>query len=223
MSFLFMKNSVKRLFKIIGQADGTGIVSGRKGPELSVLMDGDISLIDTESKDYNGRICLMYSPPKKKDLYQRLFIEGQTVLVCDPTDGEENETIPLDELRVSGVVIGIVRSLDAEEKVDLKDWREFEEKFPYDPLENYYAPKYNYAFAAKKYYRGNGYSCFMSGYDYGFAEGRRAEKAAPRRKRRAAGAPQGEGGYPYTLRAQNGAGGRTESRGNGSGVRLSRG
>lgn len=25
MSFLFMKNSVKRLFKIIGQADGTGI------------------------------------------------------------------------------------------------------------------------------------------------------------------------------------------------------
>ena len=126
-------------------------------------------------------------------------------------------------MRVSGVVIGIVRSLDAEEKVDLKDWREFEEKFPYDPLENYYAPKYNYAFAAKKYYRGNGYSCFMSGYDYGFAEGRRAEKAAPRRKRRAAGAPQGEGGYPYTLRAQNGAGGRTESRGNGSGVRLSRG
>ena len=64
MSFLFMKNSVKRLFKIIGQADGTGIVSGRKGPELSVLMDGDISLIDTESKDYNGRICLMYSPQK---------------------------------------------------------------------------------------------------------------------------------------------------------------
>lgn len=25
MSFLFMKNSVKRLFKIIGQADGTGV------------------------------------------------------------------------------------------------------------------------------------------------------------------------------------------------------
>lgn len=90
-------------------------------------------------------------------------------------------------LKTKGVVIGIVRSLDAEEKVDLKDWREFEEKFPRDPLENYYAPKYNYAFAAKKYFRGEGYSCFMAGYDYGFAEGRRAEKAAPRRKRRAAG------------------------------------
>lgn len=140
MSFLFMKNSVKRLFKIIGQADGTCITSGRKGPELSVLMDGDICLIDTESKDYNGRICLMYSPKAKKDLYQRLFIEGQTVLVCDPTDGEENETIPSDELRVTGVVIGIVRSLDAEEKVDLKDWREFKEKFPHDPLEVYYSP-----------------------------------------------------------------------------------
>lgn len=25
MSFLFMQNSVKRLFKIIGQADGTGV------------------------------------------------------------------------------------------------------------------------------------------------------------------------------------------------------
>lgn len=76
MSFLFMKNSVKRLFKIIGQADGTGIVSGRKGPELSVLMDGDISLIDTESKDYNGRICLMYSPPKKERLIPAPFYRG---------------------------------------------------------------------------------------------------------------------------------------------------
>ena len=105
MSFLFMQNSVKRLFKIIGQADGTSITSGRKGPELSVLMDGDICLIDTESKEYSGRICLVYSPTKKKDLYQRLFIEGQTALVCDPTDGEENETIPLDELRVTGLLL----------------------------------------------------------------------------------------------------------------------
>ena len=175
MSFLFMQNSVKRLFKIIGQADGTSITSGRKGPELSVLMDDDICLIDTESKDYNGRICLMYSPQKKKNLYQRLFIEGQTVFACDPTDGEENETLSLDELRVTGVVIGIVRSLDAEERADLTSWHEFEEKFPRDAL------------AARKYYRGCGYSCFMSGYHYGFAEGRRAEKAAPRRKRRAAG------------------------------------
>ena len=47
MSFLFMQNSVKRLFKIIGQADGTSITSGRTGPELSVLMDNDICLIDT--------------------------------------------------------------------------------------------------------------------------------------------------------------------------------
>lgn len=187
MSFLFMQNSVKRLFKIIGQADGAITTNGSKGPKLSVLMENDVCLLDTESKEYSGRICLVYSPTQKKDLFQRLFIEGQTVLVCDPTDGEENETIPLDELRVTGVVIGIVRSLDAEEKVDLKDWREFEEKFPRDPLENYYAPKYNYAFAAKKYFRGEGYSCFMAGYDYGFAEGRRAEKAAPRRKRRAAG------------------------------------
>ena len=176
MSFLFMQNSVKRLFKIIGQADGTSITSGRKGPELSVLMDNDICLIDTESKDYNRRICLMYSPQKKKELYQRLFIEGQTVFACDPTDGEENETLSLDELRVTGVVIGIVRSLDAEEKVDLKDWREFEEKFPHDPLEVYYSPSWDYALAAKKHYRGSGYGCFMSGYHYGFAEGRRAEK-----------------------------------------------
>lgn len=187
MSFLFMQNSVKRLFKIIGQADGAITTNGRKGPELSVLMDNDVCLLDTESKEYSGRICLVYSPTKKKDLFQRLFIEGQTVLVCDPTDGEENETIPLDELRVTGVVIGIVRSLDAEEKVDLKDWREFEEKFPNDPLEVYYSPRWDYALAAKKHYRGSGYGCFISGYHYGFAEGRRAEKAAPRRKRRAAG------------------------------------
>lgn len=185
MNFLSMPSSIKRLFKIIGQADGAITTNGRKGPELSVLMDNDVCLMDAESKEYSGRICLVYSPTKRKDLFQRLFIEGQTVLVCDPTDGEENETIPLDELRISGVVIGIVRSLDAEEKVDLRDWCEFEDKFPHDPLETYYAPNYNYAFAAKKYFRGNGYSCFMAGYHYGFAEGRRAEKAAPRRSIRA--------------------------------------
>ena len=187
MNFLSMPSSIKRLFKIIGQADDAITTNGRKGPELSVLMDNDVCLLDTESKEYSGRICLVYSPTKKKYLFQRLFIEGQTVLVCDPTDGEENEAIPLDELRVSGVVIGIVRSLDAEEKADLKDWREFEEKFPHDPLEIYYAPNLGYVLAAKKHYRGNGYACFMSGYHYGFAEGRRAEKAEPRRKRRAAG------------------------------------
>ena len=48
MSFLFMKNSVKRLFKIIGQADGTGIVNGRKGPELSVLMDAKMSIVNAK-------------------------------------------------------------------------------------------------------------------------------------------------------------------------------
>ena len=187
MNFLSMPSSIKRLFKIIGQADGAITTNGRKGPELSVLMDNDVCLMDAESKEYSGRICLVYSPTKRKDLFQRLFIEGQTVLVCDPTDGEENETIPLDELRITGVVIGIVRSLGAEERADLTSWHEFKEKFPRDPLEVYYSPSWDYALAARKYYRGCGLSCFMSGYHYGFAEGRRAEKAAPRRKRRAAG------------------------------------
>lgn len=180
-----MQKTINELFQIVGRADDLGRASGDAGPVLRVLMDNDICLIDTKSTNYNGRICLVYSPRTKKLLYQRLFIDGETVLVCDPTDGEENETIPLDELRVDGIVIGIVRSLGAEERVDLGKWNEFRERFPDDPLENYYEPDLDYALAAKKHWRGDGYSCFMSGYSYGFAEGRRAEKAAPRRKRRA--------------------------------------
>lgn len=84
MSFLFMQNSVKRLFKIIGQADGTSITSGRKGPELSVLMDNDICLIDTESKDYNGRICLMYSPQKRKNYTSVFLSRGKPYLRAIP-------------------------------------------------------------------------------------------------------------------------------------------
>jgi hypothetical protein len=182
---LYAQKTIQELFQIVGRADNLGHVGGDTGPVLRVLMDNDICLIDTKSTDYSGRICLVYSPRAKKLLYQRLFIDGETVLVCDPTDGEENETIPLDELRVDGIVIGIVRSLGAEERVDLEKWNEFRRKFPDDPLENYYNPDIDYAFAAKKRWRGEGYSCFMSGYSYGFAEGRRAEKAAPRRKRRA--------------------------------------
>lgn len=91
----------------------------------------------------------------------------------------------MDELRVDGIVIGIVRSLGVEARVDLEKWNEFRERFPDDPLENYYWPDLDYVLAAKKHWRGDGYSCFMSGYSYGFTEGHRAEKAAPRRKRRA--------------------------------------
>ena len=180
-----MQKTINELFQIVGRADDLGRASGDAGRELRVLMDNDICLIDTKSTDYNGRICLVYSPQAKKFLYQRLFIDGETVLVCDPTDGEENETIPLDELRVDGIVIGIVRSLGVETRVDLEKWNEFRERFPDDPLENYYCPDLDYVLAAKKHWRGDGYSCFMSGYSYGFTEGRRAEKAAPRRKRRA--------------------------------------
>lgn len=182
---LYMQKTIKELFQIVGQADNLRRVSGDTGAVLRVLMNNDICLIDTKSTDYNGRVCLTYSPRGKKLLFQRLFIDGETVSVCDPTDGEENETIPLDELSVEGIVIAIVRSLGAEERVDLGKWNEFRERFLNDPLENYYEPDLNYAFAAKKRWRGEGYSCFMSGYSYGFAEGRRAKKAAPRRKRRA--------------------------------------
>lgn len=118
---LYAQKTIQKLFQIVGRADNLGHVSGDAGPVLRVLMDNDICLIDTKSTDYNGRICLVYSPQAKKFLYQRLFIDGETVLVCDPTDGEENETIPLDELRVDGIVIGIVRSLGVEARVDLEN------------------------------------------------------------------------------------------------------
>lgn len=38
MSFFFMKNSVKRLFKIIGQADGAITTNGRKGPASLLVL-----------------------------------------------------------------------------------------------------------------------------------------------------------------------------------------
>lgn len=126
---LYAQKTIQELFQIVGRADNLGHVGGDTGPVLRVLMDNDICLIDTKSTDYSGRICLVYSPRAKKLLYQRLFIDGETVLVCDPTDGEENETIPLDELRVDGIVIGIVRSLGAEERVDLENGMSSGESF----------------------------------------------------------------------------------------------
>ena len=78
---LYMQKAIKELFQIVGQADNLRRVSGDTGAVLRVLMNNDICLIDTKSTDYNGRVCLTYSPREKKLLFQRLFIDGETVSV----------------------------------------------------------------------------------------------------------------------------------------------
>ena len=78
---LYMQKTIKELFQIVGQADNLRRVSGDTGAVLRVLMNNDICLIDTKSTDYNGRVCLTYSPRGKKLLFQRLFIDGETVSV----------------------------------------------------------------------------------------------------------------------------------------------
>ena len=58
-------------------------------------------------------------PWSENTVCQRVFIDGDTTIICDPTDGGENDRCSLEDLKVFGVVTGIVRNMEAEERPDL--------------------------------------------------------------------------------------------------------
>ena len=176
--------SVKRLLALMGQANNIDGVGGNNKDVLRVLMPGDVALMDDTSTDCNGRVCLVTTPDERKSFYQRIFVDGDTAIVCDPTDGEETGRFPLDKLKIHGVLIAIVREMKAEERRTNEKFGEFREKFPADKLMNYYPLNWEYLSAVKVHYRGDGALCFVCGYEYGFAEGRRAERNSKRRERR---------------------------------------
>ena len=53
-----------------------------------------------------------------------------TAIMCHVTDGNELKRCTLEELEIHGVVIAIVRKLEAEEQPDQTMWAEFEGKYP---------------------------------------------------------------------------------------------
>lgn len=178
-------NKINAFFERISKANSLDIVGEIHDKEtLRVLMPGDVCLMDTVTTDYNGRICLVKSPAEPKTVYQRIFIDGDIAIVCDPTDGEENDRCALDDLKVHGVVTGIIRNLEAESPVDLAAFNEFCTKFPIDPIIKYYPMREDYIMAIKRRERGGGYGCAFRGYAYGFTQGRRAERNAQRRAHR---------------------------------------
>lgn len=178
------QDRMKRLFGMIGAADYADLVGGTQKDTLRVLMPDDVCLMDTTTTDYNGRVCLVTTPAERGKFFQRVFIDGDTAIICDPTDGEENERCPLGELKVHGVVTAIVREMQVEERPSTEKWAEFSEKYPRDKLMNYYPCDWEYLNATKVHHRGSGTMCFIRGYEYGFAEGRRAERNGKRRERR---------------------------------------
>ena len=104
--------------------------------------------------------------------------------VC-ATDGDVYFTGKLDDVKICGVVVGIVRKLEPEERKDGSAWDEFRKKAPLDRLAGYYEPTEKDYNAVRQHERGGAYGMFINGYFYGFAQGRKAQKAEGRRKRRA--------------------------------------
>lgn len=181
--------SAERFLEIVRGGNAFDGVGGNQREALRVLMPDDVCLMDTTSTDYAGRICLVKTPQDGKRYYMRLFYEGDTVLMCDPTDGEEVDRCKVDELECSGIVTAIVRKLEAEEPVDIeaaaKVWDTIRATWK-DPLTEYYTMSWDAYRAIKKKVKGSGIECLMSGFAYGFAQGRKAEKNAKRRAKRKA-------------------------------------
>lgn len=177
----------EELFDIINASDAVHKVSEGLSDTQRVFMSGDIVLLDTKTKDYNGRACLVKYPGDDKARFNRVFIDGDTVTAVCATDGDINFTGKLDEVEISGAVVGIVRKLEPEERQDASKWDEFcKVALPEgDKLRNYYPIDWGYSSSVRQHERGGAYGMFFFGYHYGFERGRKAQKAEGRRKRRA--------------------------------------
>lgn len=177
----------EQLFDIINSSDAVHKVAEGLSDTQRVFMSGDIVLLDTKTKDYNGRACLVKYPGDDKARFNRVFIDGDTVTAVCATDGDINFTGKLDEVEISGAVVGIVRKLEPEERQDASKWDEFcKVALPEgDKLRNYYPIDWGYFSSVQQHERGGASGMFFYGYYYGFERGRKAQKAEGRRKRRA--------------------------------------
>lgn len=177
----------EQLFDIINSSDAVYKVAEGLSDTQRVFMSGDIVLLDTKTKDYNGRACLVKYPGDDKARFNRVFIDGDTVTAVCATDGDINFTGKLDEVEISGAVVGIVRKLEPEERQDASKWDEFcKVALPEgDKLRNYYPIDWGYFSSVRQRERGGASGMFFYGYYYGFERGRKAQKAESRRIRRA--------------------------------------
>lgn len=177
----------EQLFDIINSSDAVYKVAEGLSDTQRVFMSGDIVLLDTKTKDYNGRACLVKYPGDDKARFNRVFIDGDTVTAVCATDGDINFTGKLDEVEISGAVVGIVRKLEPEERQDASKWDEFcKVALPEgDKLRNYYPIDWGCFSSVRQHERGGASGMFFYGYCYGFERGRKAQKAESRRIRRA--------------------------------------
>lgn len=176
---------------ILSTADQFSAVSSKGNTAiLQVLMPSDVVLLDSRSTEYEGRICLVKSLEDGKKHFQRVYFEGDTVILTDPTDGETNERFGRDELVIDGIVTGIIRKLEAEPYISKEEQdaaRAAVKKAMADPLQGYYNKNFERASAIKAAERGSGYGCFFSGWHLGFVDGRRAEQRYRKRQQKAKG------------------------------------
>lgn len=177
----------EELFDIINSSDAVHKVAEGLSDTQRVFMSGDIVLLDTKTTDYNGRACLIKYPGDDKFHFNRVFIDGDTVTAVCATDGDTVFTANMNEVKIYGAVVGIVRKLEPEERQDGSKWDEFEKlAFPEnDKLRNYYPIDWDYFPAVRQRERGGASGMFLYGYYYGFERGRKAQKAESRRIRRA--------------------------------------
>ena len=180
-------SSIKRFLSIIGEADEIDGVGKMSSDTQRVFMTDDITLLDTKTTDYNGRACLIKGPEDDRPHYLRVFIDGDTVTAVCTTDGDTVFTANMNEVKIYGAVVGIVRKLEPEERQDGSAWDEFTKvAFPgEDHLSKYYPINEKYYVATRQHERGGAYGMFFFGYHYGFERGRKAQKAENRRKHRA--------------------------------------
>ena len=185
MDNIISEKSVRDLFQIIGAANGIAYVGPMENKYLRELMDGDVVLLDRESKDYNGQVCCITSPQQKNPVFLRVYINADDILLCNPTNGDVQEVCKREEVEIRSIVVGIVRKFEAipAETFNREEHRNLFEKIKDGAVGSIrYSPTWAEAEAIKAKNRGGAYDCLYAGFYYGFYQGKKAERNAAKRK-----------------------------------------
>lgn len=177
---MYQSSVLKRFFGMLQAFDDLDGVTGTRGRDE--IRENDVVFIDTKAADYEGHICITKVTGEGKSHYQRVYMNGETITLCCPTDGDITGVYALKDVTIEGKVTGVYRPLPSVEMVDLAEHSKMFESIKRVQAGGYdIRPSEIRAIATKN--GGGNWGCISDAFEWGFIKGERAAKARAKERR----------------------------------------
>lgn len=176
LKFPYKQDSLQRFFDMLRSVDDLCVI-GMNSRERDEIRKEDLLFVDRSRTDYDGNICTVSVADYDdgKVFFERVYISGNEVTLCCPTDGDIWRVCPLDAVKITGIVTGLYRPLQAKERADITGFNGlFDNIRKTDP--GAYFIKLKEIEAINTRNKGGLYSNAFDYFRYGFLKGQRAAK-----------------------------------------------